>query len=116
VVSGAPGTYVLSGDGLINGVQEYVFGDTVVTISTPLSDIPPPDILAFWTSTNSTAVLTFTSVVNQAYAVLTNRSLLATNGWAECLPVTGECRTHPAQRTGCRLESLLPRTGGSIGE
>lgn len=90
VVSGDPGTYVLSGDGQINSVQEHVFGDTVVTISTPLSDIPPPDILAFWTSTNSTAVLTFTSVVKQTYAVLTNRSLLATNGWAECLPVTGD--------------------------
>ena len=87
-VTGAPGTYILSGIGNVTGSDESVLGDTVLII--PSADIPPPDILSLLPMTGTNAFnLTFTSVVNQAYVILTNATLRATNGWAECLPVTG---------------------------
>lgn len=104
VVSGAPGTYTLAGDGQINSLQEFIFGDAVVTIPDPNApiaptNVPPPSIL-FFARSGTTATLTFTSVVNQAYAILTNADVRNTNAWAQCLSVSGESnktsRTLPA--------------------
>ena len=88
-VTGAPGTYTLSGEGLIVTTSEPIFGDTVLII--PSAYIPPPDILSFVPVAGLNAYnLTFTSVVSQAYMILTNATLHATNAWANCLPVTGQ--------------------------
>ncbi len=89
-VTGAPGTYMLSGEGLIGTALEPIFGDSVLTIAG--AETPPPNILAFAPLAGTgTGLLTFTSVVSQAYMILTNATLHATNAWAECLPpVTGD--------------------------
>lgn len=79
-VLGAPGSYTINGNDS-NG--ELIFGDSVVTILAP----PVPNILSFSLS-GSAFALSFTSAVNQVYWVETN-SVLATNGWADCLSVTG---------------------------
>lgn len=90
--TGEPASYLLSGSGTIQGASEPVFGDSVLTI--PGAEVPAPDILGFIPSGNPNVfVLTFTSVVNQAYVILTNATPGATNGWAACLPVTGEAGT-----------------------
>ena len=93
-VTGAPGTYELPGSVVsIAGVVEPIFGDSVVTIpgGEPGEPVPPPDILFFAPASASTCTLTFTSVVNQAYAILTNATLSATNAWSVYLsPVAGE--------------------------
>jgi hypothetical protein len=92
-VSGDPGTYTLSGIGHVTASDEPIFGDSVVTITAP-EPPPAPTILGFVPLAGTNACsLTFTSVVNQAYVVLTNATLRATNGWATCLPVTGEAGT-----------------------
>ena len=91
-IEGAPGSYTLSGLGNVTGAEEPVFGDSVLTI--PGAEVPVPDILSFIPSSNSNVfALTFTSVVDQAYVILTNAALGATNGWAVCLPVAGEAGT-----------------------
>ena len=88
-VTGAPGTYILSGSGNVTGSDESVLGDTVLII--PSAVIPPPDILSFTPVAGMNACnLTFTSVVSQAYVILTNATLHATNAWATYLPVTGD--------------------------
>ncbi|HNX34903.1 MAG TPA: immunoglobulin domain-containing protein [Kiritimatiellia bacterium] len=103
-VTGAPGSYTLSGIVSIAGVVEPIFGDSVVTI--PGAEIPPPDILSLIPVPGTgTCALTFTSVVNQAYAVLTNGVPAASNGWATCLaPVTGA-----AGATQCEVPAVGPR-------
>ena len=93
--SGEPGTYELSGIVSIAGVVEPIFGDSVLVI--PGAEIPPPDILAFVPAAPGFFALTFTSVVNQTYAVLTNAAP-GTNGWATCVaPVTGTDGTTQVQ-------------------
>jgi hypothetical protein len=88
-VTGAPGTYILAGEGLIGAAAEPIFGDSVLVIpEVPPPQVPPPDILSF-APVSGAYSLTFTSVVNQAYMILTNATLSVTNGWADCLPVTG---------------------------
>lgn len=100
-VTGAPGTYTLSGEGQVTAAGiEPIFGDSVLVIAAPVP-VPPPDILAFAPLAGTNACsLSFTSVVNQAYAILTNAAPAVTNGWATCLPVTGAAgvteRTVPA--------------------
>jgi hypothetical protein len=90
-VSGEPGTYTLSG----YAGSELIFGDSVLVI--PGAEIPPPDILAFVPAAPGFFALTFTSVVNQTYAVLTNAAP-GTNGWATCVaPVTGTDGTTQVQ-------------------
>jgi len=94
-VSGGPGMYELSGIVSIAGVVEPIFGDSVLVI--PGADIPPPDILAFVPAAPGFFALTFTSVVDQTYAVLTNAAP-GTNGWAACVaPVTGADGTTQVQ-------------------
>jgi len=93
--SGEPGTYELSGIVSIAGVVEPIFGDSVLVI--PGAEIPPPDILAFVPAAPGFFALTFTSVVDQTYAVLTNAAP-GTNGWATCVaPVTGADGTTQVQ-------------------
>lgn len=88
-VTGAPGTYTLSGYGHVTAVDEPIFGDSVLTI--PGAEIPPPNILSLIPMPGANAcTLSFTSVVNQAYMILTNATVQATNAWAGCLPVTGD--------------------------
>ena len=104
-VTGSPGTYTLSGEGEIGtGGWEPIFGDTVVTI--PSANIPPPNILSF-TPVAGTNVcsLSFTSVVNQAYVILTNATIHTTNAWASCLSVTGD--------SGVTLRTV-PRNGANL--
>ena len=85
-VTGAPGTYTLSGSGHVAANDEPIFGDSVVTIAAPV--IPPPDILSLLPVYGTNACsLTFTSVVGQAYMILTNATIVATNQWSGCLPV-----------------------------
>jgi hypothetical protein len=50
---------------------------------------PPPTILSF-TFNGVSGSLTFTSVVDQAYMVLTNANIAVTNGWKNCVPATGQ--------------------------
>lgn len=88
-VTGGPGTYApFSGYGNVSGANEPVFGDSAMTI--PGAAVPAPDILSLIPAGAGTGTLAFTSVVNQAYAILTNATLGATNGWSVCLPVTGD--------------------------
>jgi hypothetical protein len=49
---------------------------------------PPPTILSF-TFNGASGFLSFTSVVSQAYMVLTNANIAVTNGWKNCVPATG---------------------------
>jgi hypothetical protein len=69
-----------------------IFGDNTVIIppvSEPAVPVPPPTILGFvWNGTS--ASLTFTSIVAQAYSVLTNANISVTNGWKNCVPATGQ--------------------------
>lgn len=88
-VVGEPGAYTLSGEGQIGSVFEPIFGDTVVTIAAP-EPVPAPTILAFAPIVGAgVCSLTFTSVVNQAYVILTNAAPGQTNRWAACETVTG---------------------------
>jgi hypothetical protein len=96
--TGAPGAYTLSGS---SGI-EPIFGDSVLTI--PGADIPPPDILAFAPVSADAFALTFTSIVNQAYLILTNDSP-GNAAWGLCIgPVTGADGT-----TQCEVPALGPR-------
>jgi hypothetical protein len=62
-------------------LQYTIYGDSVVIIPPlPPEPPPPPTILSFFFN-GTTASLTFTSVVAQAYMVLTNANLAVTNGW-----------------------------------
>jgi len=103
-VIGPPGTYTLSGKGVIGPGSpfESVLGDTVVTIAAP-EPVPAPAILAFVPLAGTDlCALTFTSVVNRTYVILTNAAPGETNRWAVCLPVTGEAGA---------TQRLLPRDG-----
>ena len=98
-VTGDPGTYTLSGSGNVTGADESIFGDTVLTI--PGAEIPPPDILSLIPVAGTNAFnLTFTSVLNQAYVIRTNATVSVTNGWSDCLPVTGGAGTTLRQVPG----------------
>jgi hypothetical protein len=104
VVTGAPGTYTLSGEGQIGSAVEPIFGDTVLTI--PGATVPSPDILSLVpvAATNAFA-LTFISVANQAYMIRTNATVSATNLWADSFSVMGEAGTtvRPVPMSGPRL-------------
>ncbi len=99
VVSGEPNVYTVSGTVFFfpSNITTNVLGDSTVTIPgpTPPAETPPlPDILAFLPSaTPNIFTLTFTSIVAQAYVILTNASPAGTNGWSACLPVTGDGAT-----------------------
>jgi len=88
-------SYSVSGDlgttNFISGICTYstksypIFGDTIVIIpplppEPPPVIVPPPTILSFIFNGTS-ASLTFTSVLSQAYMVVTNANLSVTNGW-----------------------------------
>ena len=94
-VSGDPGTYMISASATCAGQPEPILGDTVLTIPgeepPPPPDIPPPNILAFTPAPAGNAfMLTFTSVVDQAYSILTNAVLDDPDGWGVYLePVVG---------------------------
>ncbi len=94
-VSGTEGsTNMLSGSCYILGdsVTRVIYGDNTVIIPAPALVVPPPTIVNFvWNGTS--AFLTFTSVVQQAYMVLTNANLSVTNGWKNCVPATGQGAT-----------------------
>jgi len=94
-VFGDPGTYTLSG----STGTEPIFGDSVLVIPGDEEvDVPPPDILAFVPADPGFFTLTFTSVVDQAYAVLTNAAPGGTNGWGVCIaPVGGAVGTTDVQ-------------------
>lgn len=102
-VTGAPGTYHLSGIGQITGnAEEAVFGDTVLVI--PGAEVPPPDILSLVSPAAGLLQLTFVSVAGQAYAVQTNAAPAA-QGWADCLQLSGDAdaTTTPVPVSGPRL-------------
>jgi len=64
-------------------VDYTIYGDNTVIIPPepdPVVPVPPPTILSFVWNGDS-ASLTFTSIVAQAYSVLTNANLSVTNGW-----------------------------------
>jgi hypothetical protein len=93
-------TNIINGDVSLTRPNAYytIYGDDTVIIPAPLPDppsvvVPPPTILRFvWNGT--TASLTFTSIVAQAYSVLTNANMLVTNGWRNCIPaIAGEAGT-----------------------
>jgi hypothetical protein len=94
-VSSVPGAYQVSGSCTISGVPYNIFGDSVVIIPEPPPEPPPPPTILSFSFNGTNAWLTFTSVVSQAYMVLTNANLALTNGWNNCLPapVTGEAGT-----------------------
>jgi hypothetical protein len=100
-VTGAPGTYTLSGEGQIGtGGWETIFGDTVITLSGSGGqggDVPTPDILAFTPTGAGAFYLTFTSVVSQAYVILTNATVSATNAWRPYLSLSGQAGTTQQQ-------------------
>jgi len=107
--SGEPGSYALSG----YSNAEPIFGDSVLVI--PGAEVPPPDILAFAPAAPGLFTLTFTSVVDQAYAVLTNAAPGGSNGWAACIaPVAGAAGTTQVQvpaappRLFYRVQTLAP--------
>ena len=80
------------GYGTFSGV---IFGDNTVIIppvSEPVVPVPPPTISHFvWNGTS--ASLIFTSIVAQAYMVLTNANISVTNGWRNCVPAIGQGAT-----------------------
>ena len=96
-LTGPPGTYTILGT--VN-ISEPILGDTKITI--PVSpgtpdpaanpDVPRPDILGM-TWTGNGIALTFTSVVDKAYLVLTNSTLLAPSPWCGQKPVIGHGAT-----------------------
>ena len=73
IVTGAPGTYVVSGGALVGSTPYVVLGADTITISEPPPPEPPPvpNILSFVPQGASFA-LSFTSLVNQAYMIQTN--------------------------------------------
>jgi hypothetical protein len=58
----------------------------------PSEPPPPPTILSFVLN-GASASLIFTSVVSQAYMVVTNANLAMTNGWGNYLQTTGTVGT-----------------------
>jgi hypothetical protein len=90
-VSGTEGsTNVLVGSCFISpNINKSVYGDCTIIIPKIPAVVPPPTILNFvWNGTSSS--LTFTSILEQAYMVLTNANLSVTNGWRNCVPATGQ--------------------------
>jgi Immunoglobulin domain len=95
-VSGVEGTSnTLSGTcNLIDQeVIKTIYGDSVVIIPLPPPAPPPPPTILSFVFNGTSASLTFTSVVSQAYMVVTNANLAVTNGWQNCLPATGQGAT-----------------------
>lgn len=65
-----------------------IYGDSTVIIPKTPPVVPPPTISRFvWNGTS--AFLTFTSIVDQAYSVLTNANIMMTNGWRNCRQAPG---------------------------
>jgi len=83
-VTGAPGTYSLTGQGT---PFEAIYGDSTLVIA---ATVPTPEIIGF-TVQGTVGKLTFTSVLNQPYMVQTNATLAS--GWHDCLPVAGDAPT-----------------------
>lgn len=95
-VSGPPGsTNILeNGSASVNfpppPIYYTIYGDSIVIIPKPAAEPPPPPTILNFTFNGTSAFLTFTSVVDQAYMVLTNANIAVTNGWQNCLPATGQ--------------------------
>jgi hypothetical protein len=92
-VTGLPGsTNILSGSASLYRptVLYTVYGDNTVVIPMPLPLPPPPPTILSFTWSGASGSLSFTSVVNQAYMVLTNATISVTNGWKNCVPATGQ--------------------------
>jgi len=88
VFGSAGSTGSVSGTCSYSGKIYPIFGDSVLIIPQPPEPPPPPTILSF-VFNGTTASLTFTSVVLQAYVVVTNANLSVTNGWKNCKSVIG---------------------------
>ncbi len=97
-VACVPGTHTFVGIGNVTSLgDEPIFGDSVLVVAAP-EPVPEPAILAFAPVAGTNAyALAFTSVVNQAYAIVTNAAPASSNGWALCLPVTGDGPTTQRQ-------------------
>lgn len=92
-VSGAEGSSnILSGTCYIIGepTTRIVYGDNTIIIPMPPPEPPPPPTILNFTFNGTSGFLTFTSVVDQAYMVLTNANIAVTNGWNNCVPATGQ--------------------------
>jgi hypothetical protein len=89
-VSGPQGsTNYITGSWSILASSGPIYGDSVVIIPPfPPDPPPPPTILSFFFN-GTTASLTFTSVVSQAYMVVTNANISVTNGWQNCVQKIG---------------------------
>ena|GEM_PF-1709855 len=95
-VLGTPGSVnAVTGTCSYSGASYFIYGDNTIIIPSdppPVVPVPPPTILGFvWNGTS--ASLTFTSIVAQAYMVLTNANISVTNGWRNCVPAMGQAGT-----------------------
>jgi hypothetical protein len=81
-VFGAEGSVnTISGTCTYSGTSYPIFGDDTVIIPLPPPEPPPPPTILSFVLNGTSASLTFTSVVSQAYVVVTNANLSVTNGW-----------------------------------
>jgi hypothetical protein len=69
------------------------YGDNTLIIPMPPPLPPPPPTILSFTLSGASGFLSFTSVVDQAYMVLTNANISVTNGWKNCVPATGQGAT-----------------------
>ncbi len=100
-VTGEPGVYPVSGA----AGNEPIIGDSMIVIAGGV-EVPTPDILSFVPFDQTTWLLTFTSVVDQAYLILTNGTLESSSGWGvQQGPIAGEVGTTTRQvpKLGSRL-------------
>jgi hypothetical protein len=93
-VSGPPGsTNILAGIAGVTfpppPINYTIYGDNTVIIPMPPPVPPPPPTILSFTFNGASGFLSFTSVVSQAYMVLTNANIAVTNGWKNCVPATG---------------------------
>jgi hypothetical protein len=90
-VSGPQGsTNNITGSWSILASSGEIYGDNTLIIPMPPSVPPPPPTILSFTFNGVSGSLTFTSVVDQAYMVLTNANIAVTNGWRNCVPATGQ--------------------------
>jgi hypothetical protein len=95
-VSGVAGSSnILFGSCFIlgEGSTRPIYGDSVVIIPQPAPEPPPPPTILSFVLNGASASLIFTSVVSQAYMVVTNANLAMTNGWGNYLQTTGTVGT-----------------------
>jgi len=95
-VSGTEGTTntITGGTCFVSPNNFYtIYGDSTVIIPMPPPVPPPPPTILSFTFNGASGFLSFTSVVDQAYMVLTNANMSVTNGWKNCVPATGQGAT-----------------------